>query len=97
MPATDMFGRRVYQMVPVDIDEDTLMKISDATGGKYYRADNAEKFAAIYAEIDKLEKTEADVKKFAQHTELFAWIASLGLVLLLVEITLAQTIFRRLP
>ena len=31
MPATDMFGRRVYQMVPVDIDEDTLQKISDMT------------------------------------------------------------------
>jgi Ca-activated chloride channel family protein len=96
-PTTDVFGRRVYQMVPVDIDEDTLTKISAATGGKYYRAYNAEKFAAIYAEIDKLEKTEADVKKFAQHTELFAWIASMGLVLLLVEVTLAQTIFRRLP
>ena len=41
------------------------------TGGKYYRADNAEKFQAIYAEIDKLEKTEADVRKFAHHQELF--------------------------
>jgi Ca-activated chloride channel family protein len=55
MPATDMFGRRVYQMVPVDIDEDTLTKISEMTGGKYYRADNADKFEAIYDEIDKLE------------------------------------------
>jgi Ca-activated chloride channel family protein len=97
MPATDMFGRRVYQMVPVDIDEDTLTKISDATGGKYYRADNAERFQQIYAEIDKLEKTEADVKKFAQHKELFAWIASVGLALLMVEIALGQTVFRRLP
>ena len=54
-------------MMPVDIDEDTLQKIADMTGGKYYRADNAERFQAIYAEIDKLEKTEAEVKKFAQH------------------------------
>jgi len=97
MPVTDMFGRRGYQMVPVDIDEDTLTKISNATGGKYYRADNAERFQQIYAEIDKLEKTEADVKKFAQHTELFAWIASAGLALLMVEIALGQTVFRRLP
>lgn len=97
MPATDMFGRRVYQMVPVDIDEETLTKISDQTGGKYYRADNAEKFQAIYAEIDKLEKTEADVKKFAQHTELFAWLLAAGLVLLLTEIALGQTVLRRLP
>lgn len=97
MPATDFFGRRVYQMVPVDIDEETLQKISDMTGGKYYRADNADKFEAIYAEIDKLEKTEADVKKFAQHTELFAWVIASGLMLLTTEIALGQTVMRRLP
>ncbi|HEX5222564.1 MAG TPA: VWA domain-containing protein [Verrucomicrobiae bacterium] len=97
MPATDMFGRRVYQMVSVDIDEDTLTKISDMTGGKYYRADNAEKFQAIYSEIDKMEKTEADVKKFAHHTELFAWLISIGVVLLTAEVALGQTALRRLP
>ena len=97
MPATDMFGRRGYQMVPVDIDEDTLTKISDMTGGKYFRADNAENFQKIYAEIDKLEKTEADVKKFAQHTELFAWLIALGIVALTAEIVLGQTALRRLP
>ena len=97
MPATDMFGRRGYQMVPVDIDEDTLTKISDMTGGKYFRADNAENFQKIYAEIDKLEKTEADLKKFAQHTELFAWLIALGIVALTAEIVLGQTALRRLP
>jgi len=97
MPATDMFGRRGYQMVPVDIDEDTLTKISDMTGGKYFRADNAENFQKIYAEIDKLEKTEAEVKKFAQHTELFAWLIALGIVALTAEIVLGQTVLRRLP
>ena len=97
MPTTDMFGRRVYQMVPVDIDEATLQKISEMTGGKYYRADNADKFQAIYADIDKLEKTEADVKKFAQHTELFPWLITLGMVLLTAEIAMGQTLLRRLP
>ncbi len=97
MPGTDMFGRRGYQMVAVDIDEDTLTKIADMTGGKYYRADNAANFEAIYADIDKLEKTEADVKKFAQHTELFAWLITLGIVVLTAEVTLGQTVLRRLP
>ncbi len=97
MPTTDFFGRRVYQMVPVDIDEETLQKISDLTGGKYYRADNAEKFAAIYSEIDKLEKTEADVKKFARHTELFPWLIAAGIVLLVAELAMGQTVLRRLP
>ena len=47
-----------------------------STGGKYYRADNAERFRQIYAEIDKLEKTEAVVNKFTQYKELFPWFVS---------------------
>src|SRR6266478_1965435 len=58
-------GETVYQWMPVDIDEETLKKIAEQTNGKYYRADNPERFQAIYAEIDKLEKSEAEVKKFA--------------------------------
>jgi Ca-activated chloride channel family protein len=97
MPARDMFGRKVYQMVPVDVDEATLGKIADKTGGRYYRADNAERFRQIYAEIDKLEKTEAVINKFAQFDELFPWLVTFGLALLLVEVALGQTVFRRLP
>ncbi len=91
------FGQKRYQMVPVDIDEDTLTKIAEKTGGKYYRADNAERFEQIYAEIDKLEKTEAEVKKFARHDELFQIVVGLGIAVLLVELLLAHTVLRRLP
>jgi Ca-activated chloride channel family protein len=90
-------GQVVYRMMPVDIDEDTLQKIAKLTGGNYYRADNAQKFQAIYAEIDKLEKTEAEVKKFAHHDELFAWLIPPGLGLLLLEVLLLHTVWRRLP
>jgi len=91
-------GRKVgYRPEPVDIDEDTLQKIAEMTGGKYYRADNAERFQQIYAEIDKLEKTEAEIKKFTQYQELFPWIISPGLGLLLIEIVLQHTLLRRLP
>ena len=83
--------------MPVDIDEETLQKIAQMTNGKYYRADNTERFQAIYAEIDKLEKTEAEIKKFTRHRELFAWAISPGLCLLLLEILLRHTMFRRLP
>jgi Ca-activated chloride channel family protein len=78
-------------------DEDTLQQVSQMTGGKYYRADNAEKFKSIYAEIDKLEKSEAVINKYTEYRELFAWFIAGGLALLLIEIILAQTIFRRLP
>jgi Ca-activated chloride channel family protein len=83
--------------VPVDVDEDTLQKIAQMDGGKYFRADDAEHFKQIYAEIDKQEKTEAVVNKFTEYKELFPWFVSSGLALLLVEILLAQTVFRKLP
>ena len=76
---------------------DAHQKNSTSTGGKYYRADNAERFQQIYAEIDQLEKTEAVINKFAQFDELFPWFVSCGLALLLVEVALGQTVFRRLP
>jgi Ca-activated chloride channel family protein len=78
-------------------DEETLQKISEMTGGKFYRADNSEKLRAIYAEIDKLEKTEAVINKYAQYDELFPGLVALGLTLLLVVVALAQTALRRLP
>ena len=78
-------------------DEDTLQQIADLTGGKYYRADNAEKFVKIYAEIDKLEKAEAVINKYTEYKELFAWVVAGGLALLLIEIVLGQTALRRLP
>ena len=97
MPGRDMFGREGYQIMAVDIDEDTLTKIADMTGGKYYRADNTENFQKIYAEIDKLEKSEAEVKKYTQFTELFPWFLAPGLGLVLLEIILRNTLLRRIP
>ena len=78
-------------------DEETLQAIAEKTGGKYYRADNAEHFRQIYAEIDKLEKTEATINKYTQFTELFPWFIWGGLTVLLIELLLAQTVWRRLP
>ena len=78
-------------------DEETLKKISKMTGGNYYRADNSEKFEAIYAEIDELEKTEAQIKKFTQYQELFPWFLSPAVGLFLIEMVLRHTMLRRLP
>jgi Ca-activated chloride channel homolog len=78
-------------------DDDALSKISQTTGGTFYRAENSEKLRQIYAEINRMEKTEAVVNKFTQYRELFPWLVSAGLVLLLLEVTLGQTVFRKLP
>lgn len=90
-------GETIYQNEPVDVDETTLKQIAQITDGKYYRADTAERFQQIYAEINKLEKTEAVISKFTEYRELFPWCVSIGLVLLLAEVALAHTLMRRLP
>ncbi len=96
-PQVDPFGRRVYVDLPVNIDEDTLKQIADKTGGKYYRADNADALRAIYADIDRLEKTEVEMKKYQRYRELFPWVVLPGLVVLLLEIILGNTVWRKLP
>ncbi len=84
-------------MMPVDIDEDTLTKVSEKTGGKYFRADNSETLRRIFTEIDQLEKTTVEMKKFQRYRELMHWPVALGLGLLLAEILLANTLWRKLP
>ncbi len=96
-PQVDVFGRRVYVQREVDIDEDTLTKIAQRTGGKYFRADSSDTLRKIYDEIDRMEKTEVEVKKFQRYRELFALVLLPGLSLLLLEIILANTVWRTLP
>ncbi len=96
-PVVDQFGRKGYQQMPVDIDEETLTKVAERTGGKYFRADNSENLRKIYAEIDRLEKTDFEVKKYQQYEELFGWVILAGLFVLLLEIILSQTVWRKLP
>jgi Ca-activated chloride channel family protein len=96
-PYIDPFGRKQYVQQPVDIDEETLKQIAAKTNGKYYRADNSDTLRAIYADIDRLEKTEAEVKKFQRYRELFPWVVLPGLVVLLLEVILSNTVWRKLP
>jgi Ca-activated chloride channel family protein len=98
MPYRDRFtGQMMTQMMPADVDEDTLQKIADKTGGKYYRADSADTMRRIYAEIDRFEKTEVEVKKYEHYDELYRPVGLGGLSLLLLEIVLSQTVWRKLP
>jgi Ca-activated chloride channel homolog len=96
-PVTDPFGRKAYQWMPVDIDEDTLTKIANLTHGKYFRADSADTLRRIYAEIDQMEKSEVEVKKYQHYDELFAEFLAGGLAVLLLEMVLSHTVWRKLP
>jgi Ca-activated chloride channel family protein len=96
-PAQDIFGNRVYQPVPVDIDETTLRKIADETGGRYFRATDTQSLERIYAEIDTLEKTSHSGLQYQEYRELYPWLLLPALICLGVESVLSRTVFRVLP
>jgi len=96
-PAQDMFGNKVYRPVQVDIDEETLQKIAETTGGKYYRATDTESLREIYAEIDRSEKTTFEAPQFYDYRELYPWLLVPALGLLLAEVGLGETVLRKLP
>jgi len=95
-PFQTPFGVR-YQNMPVEIDEGTLRKVAEITDGKYFRATNNRKLEDIYQSIDKMEKTKVEVTSYRNASELFyGWLAG-GLILLLLEIGFARTVFRKIP
>ncbi|NLU42249.1 MAG: VWA domain-containing protein [Firmicutes bacterium] len=96
-PVTDVFGRTIYQQVPVDIDEELLQRIADETGGEYFRATDGQRLKEIYSQIDQMEKTKMEFDAFARHRDLYPLLIAAGLVILMVEVILSNLILRRLP
>jgi len=97
MPYTDIFGRKRYRNVEVNIDEETLQKIAGQTGGQYFRADSQRKLREIYDKIDEMEKTEVEVERFFNYDDWFPYLVIAGLALLLLELILANTVWLKLP
>ena len=80
-----------------DADEQVLRQVADITGGRYFRAEDTSDLQAIYDAIDKLEKSQVEVQVFNRYQELAGWLMIPALLVLLIELVLSQTIFRRLP
>ena len=81
----------------VEIDEEVLQQIADVTGGKYFRATDAESLVDVYKEIDALEKTEIEQKQYVRYTELAPYFIAAVLGLLFVEVVLSRTRLQRIP
>ena len=90
-------GGRRYANVQVDIDEASLQEVAETTGGRYFRATDRQGLSEIYEEIDALETTEIDVQNFTSYGELFHYPLAAGLLLLLLEVGLGQSVLRKLP
>ena len=95
-PIRDMFGTRL-QRVSLPVDDEGLTRIAETTGGRYWRATDTNALREIYAEIDKLERTEATVEKYAEYNELFPYFVMPGLGFLVLGSLLWNTRFARIP
>ncbi len=96
-PAENEFGRITYVNMPVVIDEATLKTIATTTGGKYFRATDNNVLAQIFEEIDRLEKTEIDVRNFTHTEDNYLPWALFALALLALELILRNTLLRNIP
>jgi Ca-activated chloride channel family protein len=90
-------GQSVLRQMPVEIDEDTLQKIAERTGGRYFRATDGDALAAVYREIDRLERSEVSEERFQQYREYFDVFAAAGLVSVALAFLLRGSWLRRLP
>ena len=91
-----LFGPQ-YMYQRVDIDEDSLREIAALTGGRYFRATDTKTLQDIYRNIDEMEKSKVKIKEHMEYEELFHWPLLAAFILLLLEILLANTIFRKIP
>lgn len=96
-PQINMFGRLEYVPQPVVIDEATLKQIASITGGKYFRATGNKVLTEVFDEIDKLEKTEIDVRHFSHTEDNYLPWALAALLLFGLELLLRQTVLRTIP
>lgn len=91
-----VFGRRPVR-VQSDIDDTLLQNIAKTTGGRYFSAQKENELAGIYAEIDRLEKSELKSTVYHRYTERFGLFAGLALLLILLQWILEKGALRSLP
>lgn len=63
------------------VDEATLRRIAELTGGRAFRARNTDELAGIYAELDRLEPITAAGAAVRPYIERYAWPLALAMLL----------------
>ena len=90
-------GTTQYVNMRADVDVETLGEIASTADGHFYRATNTADLKKIYDDIDKLEKTKMNVKKFSKRYDAYQPFALAAFVSMLLEILLRLVVFRKIP
>ena len=91
-----IFGKR-YVQAEVKVDQKTLKRIADIADGHFFSAGDPKALAESYKQINQLEKTEVKVKEYSSYYELFRFFLIPGLIILLLELVLSNTLFMKIP
>ena len=99
MQFKDAYGgletRRVN--MDVEVDEELLREVAERTGGRFFQAKDPESLRSIFTEIDELEKTPLEIKRYVRYREAFEPLVQTALVLLLAPLALALLGFTAEP
>jgi Ca-activated chloride channel family protein len=90
-------GQPIYTVAIQPANYEVLEAMAQTTGGRFYTAANRRQLERIYSEIDQLEKAEIVLRRHVAYTPLFQWPLLAGLAVLLLELVLANTRYRRIP
>ena len=96
-PLTDVQGNLIYEPQRVEFNESGLKEVARIAGGQFYRATDTRSLENIYADIDKLEKSTISVKKYQEYRDLFPVCIMSACGLLVAQLLLSQTIWKKLP
>jgi Ca-activated chloride channel family protein len=96
-PVTDTLGNVLYENVPVHFNDTGLRQVAQIADGKFYRATDTKSLEEIYTDIDKMEKSTVTVNKYQEYRDLFPACIMAGCVLLVSQVLLSQTIWKKLP
>lgn len=90
-------GSSDLMQMQVSIDESTLRRIADKTGGQYFRATDHASLAKIYKQIDALERTTIEHEQFTEYHQYYAWFVVIAMGLVILAFGLRGSVLRRLP
>jgi Ca-activated chloride channel family protein len=90
-------GRTELMQTQVSIDEVTLKRIAEKTGGRYFRATDHAALQQIYEKIDELERTTIEEERFREFHQFYGWFVGIALLLVVAALLLRGTVLRRLP
>ncbi|MBF0217874.1 MAG: VWA domain-containing protein, partial [Candidatus Omnitrophica bacterium] len=93
----DGSGRKRLSGGNIGIDEKERKEISASTGGIYFRAKDLASLRESYSEINRLEVSGIEMKSYEERVDIFGFFLIPALIVIVLEIFLSNTFFRRLP